>query len=136
MHVIVLGCGRVGAQVAGRLSPDHEVTVIDWRQSAFERLRPDFEGETILGNGIDVDVLKNAGVGRADLFFGLTEGDNRNLMAAQIARGLGAGRAIARVYDPVRCRVFSGMGVETLSPTIMGAERLFDLAVQSETKES
>lgn len=132
VNVIIVGCGRVGAGIAERLALNHLVTVIDWRESAFDRLSPDFNGETILGNGIDVDVLKAAGVAAADMLFAVTEGDNRNLMAAQIAKGLGASRAIARVYDPVRCRVFHSMGVETVSPTVKGAERLYSLVVAGE----
>jgi trk system potassium uptake protein len=135
MRIVVLVCGRVGARLAERMASAHEVTVIDWRESAFEQLPAHFAGETVVGNGIDVDALKACGVSGADVFFALTEGDNRNLMAAQIARGLGATRAIARVYDPVRCRVFSAMGVETISPTILGAERLFDLVVAPEEEK-
>jgi trk system potassium uptake protein TrkA len=129
MQVVILGCGRVGAMVAGELSAVHEVTVIDWSRRAFERLPHDFSGETIVGNGIDVDVLRSAGTAHAGLFLALTDGDNRNLMAAQIARQIGARRVIARVYDPVRSKVFEEMGVFTVSPTINGAQRLFDMVV-------
>lgn len=133
MDVVILGCGRVGARTACILSGEDRVTVIDWHESAFERLGSAFTGETVLGNGIDIDILKGAEVGNADLFLALTEGDNRNLMAAQIAYGLGAKRSIARVYDPVRCRVYGTVtGIETVSPILYGAERLFDLVTASE----
>jgi trk system potassium uptake protein TrkA len=127
MDTVILGCGRVGARVAAVLSQSRSVAIIDWNEAAFERLGQDFAGQTLLGNGIDVDVLRVAGVESSDLFLALTEGDNRNLMAAQIAREIGAKRAIARVYDPVRCTVYGSDTIETVSPTVKGAERLFDL---------
>lgn len=124
MHVIVVGCGRVGARVALELSAEHRVTVVDRRSSAFDRLPPDFAGETVLGNGIDVDVLRTAGVVGADVFLALTDVDNSNLMAAQVADQLGAKLSVARVYDAERCETFTQMGLKTVSPTVRGAERL------------
>jgi trk system potassium uptake protein TrkA len=129
MKAVIMGCGRVGARVADRLSGTHDVTVIDWNSDSFDRLGTEFTGETIVGNGIDVDVLKGAGVADADVFLALTDGDNRNLMSAQVARSLGAGRVIARVYDTTRSEVFNEMGLVTFSPTINGARRLFNLVV-------
>lgn len=125
MNVVILGCGRVGSRVATYLSRAHQVAVVDWSQTAFDRLGDDFSGETLVGNGIDVDVLRAAGVDRAELFLALTDVDNRNLMAAQIARQLGVPRTLARVYDPVRARIFGQLGLITVSPTVTGAERLF-----------
>jgi trk system potassium uptake protein TrkA len=124
---MILGCGRVGAAVAQRLSATNEVTVIDWNSAAFERLGADFGGNTIVGNGIDVDVLRAAGAGDVDLFLALTNGDNRNLMASQIAKGLGARKVVTRVYDPVRCEIYAGIGLGTMSPTVKGARRLFEM---------
>ena len=83
----------------------------------------------MLGNGMDADTLKAAGVERADLFLALTDGDNRNLMAAQVAKQLGAGQVACRVYDAERSGIFSDAGFITFSPTIEGAKRLYDLAV-------
>jgi trk system potassium uptake protein len=131
MKAVIMGCGRVGARVAGALSADHEVTVIDWNPASFERLGAEFMGETIVGNGIDIDVLRSASVTEADIFLALTDGDNRNLMAAQVARSLGAGRVVARVYDATRSEIFDEAGVVTFSPTITGARRLFDLVIGS-----
>lgn len=131
MESVIMGCGRVGALVAVRLSVSNHVTVIDWNGAAFERLPSGFGGETLVGNGIDVDVLRYAGVAEADLFLALSDGDNRNLMAAQIARQLGARRVIARVYDAVRSDIYASMGVTTISPTVVGAQRLFDLVVNT-----
>jgi trk system potassium uptake protein TrkA len=127
MHVAILGCGRVGARVANSLARQHDVTVIDWSSRAFDRLSADFGGQTVLGNGIDVDVLRSAGMESAALFFALTDLDNRNLMAAQVAKELGARCVIARVYDPVRADTFAAMGIMTVCPTVKGAEALFDL---------
>lgn len=129
MNVVILGCGRVGARIAAALDGGHAVTVVDRLQDSFSRLPDDFGGETVLGNGIDADTLREAGVEHADIFLALTDGDNRNLMAAQIAKQLGAGQCVARVYDAERSEIFSGDGVITFSPTIEGARRLFDLTV-------
>jgi trk system potassium uptake protein len=122
-----MGCGRVGARVAVRLCAEYDVTVLDWNPASFERLGPEYTGETLLGNGIDVDVLKRADVASADVFLALTDGDNRNLMAAQIARSLGSGKVVARVYDATRSRIFREMGLITFSPTVNGAKRLFSM---------
>ena len=129
MHIVILGCGRVGARVANSLTASHRITVIDWNPAALERLDESFAGETVVGNGIDVDVLRSADVGGADVFLGLTDGDNRNLMAAQIAQHLGVKKIAVRVYDPVRCRIYANMGVATISPTVMAVERLFKMVV-------
>jgi len=103
---------------------------VDWNPRALERLPAAFNGQTVVGNGIDVEVLRAAGVDRADLFLALTDGDNRNLMSAQIAARLGARRVVARVYDPVRSEIYSAMGITTISPIVKGAERLFQLVVE------
>jgi trk system potassium uptake protein TrkA len=124
VKIVILGCGRVGARLATELDASHDVTIIDWSANAFDRLGDEFEGETLEGNGIDVDVLKAAGTQQADVFLALTNGDNRNIMAGELAQLLGAGRVMVRVYDPVRCEVFSGAGLTTFSPTITAVERL------------
>ena len=126
---MILGCGRVGALVASELSPQHSVTVVDWSDGAFQRLAPEFAGRTVTGNGIDVDVLKAAGAAEADMFFALMDADNQNLMASQVALQLGARQAVARVYDPVRAEAFRKLGLRTISPTVTGARRLFDMIV-------
>ena len=125
MRAVIAGCGRVGARVANSLGVEHDVTIVDWNSASFERLDADFNGTTILGNAIDVDVLTEAGVKGSDAFFALTDVDNRNLMSAQVARSLGAKHVVARVYDASRSQVFEEMGLATFSPTIMGAKRLF-----------
>jgi trk system potassium uptake protein TrkA len=127
VKAVIMGCGRVGARVAVRLSQEHDVVVLDWNPASFERLGQAYAGQTLLGNGIDVDVLRAADVGSTDVFLALTDGDNRNLMAAQIARSLGSVKVMARVYDATRSQIFAEMGLITFSPTINGAKRLFSM---------
>ena len=129
MNVVILGCGRVGASIAATLDGEHRVSVIDWKSAAFSRLPDNFQGTTVIGNGIDVDTLRAAGVHQADVFLALTDGDNRNLMAAQVARQLGVRQAVARVYDAERSEIFSSEDFITFSPTIEGANRLFRMVV-------
>jgi trk system potassium uptake protein TrkA len=135
MNVVIVGCGRVGAGVANALFADHNVVVVDWNPASFERLHGDFAGETLRGNGIDVDVLRAAGADHADVFLALTDGDNRNLMAAQIATDLGAARAVARVYDAARCDVYGDMGLAVISPTVNGAQRLYSMVLGEQGDE-
>src|SRR6266545_6119520 len=108
MFVIIMGCGRVGARLASQLSHGgHEVTIMDLTPRAFRRLEPEFSGTTVVGNGIDVDVLKRVGIERADAFVAATQGDNRNVMASQIARHIfGVSKVVTRIYDPLRQETF------------------------------
>ena len=119
MKVVIVGCGRVGAQVATALDRQgHAVSIIDMQTSAFRRLAPDFSGRAITGTGIDEDVLRSAGISEADAFIAVTNGDNRNLMAAQIAKVIfGVDKVAARVYDPERAETFRSMGIETICST-------------------
>lgn len=122
MRIIIVGCGRVGSRLALRLAGlGHEVTIIDERVSAFDRLGEDFRGNMVVGTGIDRDLLRKAGIERADAFASVTNGDNRNLMAAQIAKVVfKVPRVITRVYDPIRDEVYRELGLETAcSTTIM-----------------
>lgn len=126
MKIVMVGCGRVGAMAAIALSrAGHDVTVVDINPKAFERLGSDFNGEMVLGNGIDEDVLRRAGLENADGFACLTNGDNRNIMAAQIAREIfKVPRVITRIYDPMREDVFRELGLKTVSPTMAGAKQI------------
>lgn len=126
MRVVIMGCGRVGATLAGMLSDDgHDVTVLDIRQESFKRLPPTFKGKRHVGNGIDQDVLARIGVAEADAFFAVTQGDNRNVMATQMAKHIfGVQRALCRIYDPIREEMYRDLGLETISPTILGATLL------------
>jgi trk system potassium uptake protein TrkA len=126
MKVVIMGCGRVGAMLASLLDKDgHDVTVLDIQASAFRRLPSDFGGKRQVGNGIDQDILAKIGVREADAFVAVTQGDNRNVMATQMAKHLfGVPRTLCRIYDPIREEIYRGLGLETISPTIVGATLL------------
>lgn len=126
MKVVIMGCGRVGAALSGMLDADgHEVTVIDVRSDAFRRLPKDFRGRKHVGNAIDQDTLAKIGVGEADAFIAVTQGDNRNVMATQIAKHIfGVRRTLCRIYDPIREEMYHSLGLETISPTLLGAQML------------
>ena len=123
-----MGCGRVGARVAQMLTlAGHEVTVMDISSSAFGRLGPEFKGATVLGDATDQEVLKRAGIERADAFLAATQGDNRNIMASQIAKHVfGVKRVVTRIYDPLRSDTFHDLGLQAISPTIIGANAFYE----------
>jgi trk system potassium uptake protein TrkA len=128
VRVVILGCGRVGATLATQLDKaGHTVSVIDNNTDAFQRLSPDFQGERITGNGVDEDVLRRAGIESADAFAAVTNGDNRNIMASQIAKVIfHVQKVVCRIYDPIRQSTYNELGIETMSPTIVGANLLFN----------
>ena len=134
MKVVIMGCGRVGARLAALLdSEGHDVTVLDINSYSFRRLPPDFGGTALLGNGIDQDVLKMAGVKEADAFVVVTQGDNRNVMAAQIAKHIfNVPRVICRIYDPLRQELYNTLGLEAISPTTIFAQILKDKLLGSD----
>jgi trk system potassium uptake protein TrkA len=119
MRVVIMGCGRVGARVASLL--DHSgnaITVIDTDNRAFRRLPAGFGGETVIGTGIDEDVLRKAGIEEADAFIAVTNGDNRNIMGAQVARLVfEVPVVVCRIYDPVREDTYRRLGLTTVCPT-------------------
>jgi trk system potassium uptake protein TrkA len=123
-----MGCGRVGARLAQMLTAaGHEVTILDTNAAQFNRLGPDFKGTTMLGNGIDQEVLRRAGIQRADAFVAATQGDNRNIMASQIAQHVfGVKRVVTRIYDPLRADTFTELGLDAISPTIIGANKFYE----------
>jgi trk system potassium uptake protein TrkA len=124
MKVVIMGCGRVGAQLAGLLDTDgYDVTILDVDAYSFRRLAPTFGGTALIGNGIDEAALKRAGIEEADVFVALTQGDNRNVMAAQIARHIfHVPRVICRIYDPLRQELYDTLGIEAFSPTTIFAQ--------------
>ena len=128
MKVVIMGCGRVGAELATLLDRSgHEVTVVDLYPRAFSRLPRDFRGTTIVGNGIDVDDLRRAGIEGADAFVAVTQGDNRNVMAAQIAGTIfEIKHVVCRIYDPIREELYRSLGLETISPTKVGAQLMME----------
>lgn len=133
MKIVILGCGRVGAALARLMNrAQHDVTVIDMNSEAFSRLGQDFTGRTFVGDGTDEDVLRRAGLESADAFAAVTNGDNRNIMAAQIAKHIfGVQKVICRIYDPIRQETYNALGLESISPTIIGAKLMRDALTSS-----
>ena len=119
-----MGCGRVGSSVAGRLEAEgHRVTVLDHDESAFHRLPAAFTGQRFVGSGLDHGDLEEAGVSEADAFMALAHGDNRNILASQIAKHLyGVESVVTRLFDPFRGEIFARLGLRTFSPTLVGAD--------------
>lgn len=138
MYVIIMGCGRVGARLAWLLvNAGHEVLVLDTNQSAFDRLGRDFPGSTLVGNGIDHDVLVRAGIERADAFAAVTQGDNRNIMASQMAKHVfKVPRVVTRIYDPIRTDTFQALGLDAISPTVIGARVFYERVTGEKSQES
>lgn len=135
MNVVIMGCGRVGAQLATMLEAQgHSVTVLDLKASQFERFLPhDFHGRRVVGDGKDQDVLREAGVDRADAFVACTQGDNRNVMAAQMAKVLfNVPLVVSRIYDPKREEMYKMLGLRTISPTTVGAKLLLEALTSGE----
>jgi trk/ktr system potassium uptake protein len=134
VKVLIVGCGRVGAMLAGLLdASEQEVTVVDLDRGAFAHLPADFRGTTFLGDGNDLDVLRQNGVDKVDAFIALTQGDNRNLMAAQIAHEIfGVKRVLAKVNDPIRAEIYRKKGITTFSRTTILAV-LLDAMLKGET---
>jgi trk system potassium uptake protein TrkA len=126
MKILIMGCGRVGARLAGLLDADgHQVTILDTNSYSFRRLPSDFHGTALVGNGIDEGILKRAGIEEADVFIALTQGDNRNILASQIAKHIfNVPRVICRIYDPMRQELYSTLELETFSPTTIFADML------------
>jgi trk system potassium uptake protein TrkA len=119
VKIVIVGCGRVGASVAEAYDQKgHEVLVLDILTAAFDRLPSSFGGTALRGDGTDEDVLKRAGAEGADVFLALTEGDNRNVMAAQLAaEELSIERVIAKINDPLRAKAYAELGIATLCRT-------------------
>lgn len=119
MRAVIVGCGRVGAGLAERLArAGHEVTIVDTNTDAFQRLEPDFPGQAVRADGTEEDVLRRIGADGADLFFALTEGDNRNVLAAQLANEtFGVQKVVAKINDPVRAEAYTALGLATICRT-------------------
>jgi trk system potassium uptake protein TrkA len=123
VNVVIVGCGRTGAFLAELLDQGGDtVSIVDVERSAFSRLPSNFKGTPVLGNGTDMDILRQAGIESANAFLALTQGDNRNLMAAQIAKKIfGVAQVFAKVNDPIRASTYRGQGIYTFSrTTILG----------------
>ena len=126
MHVVIVGCGRVGSSLARNLLEEgHTVSVIDRRVGAFERLGVGFAGETFAGIGFDRDLLVKAGIERAEAVAAVTNGDNSNILVARVAREtFGIERVVARIYDPRRAAIYQRLGIATVAPALWTTERV------------
>jgi len=126
MHVVIVGCGRVGSALALSLTADgHSVAVIDRRVEAFIRLGSNFTGETIAGIGFDRGILGQAGIERADAVAAVTSGDNSNILVARVAReNFGIERVVARIYDPKRAEIYQRLGIATVATVSWTTERV------------
>ncbi|BCL16411.1 Trk system potassium uptake protein TrkA [Micromonospora sagamiensis] len=126
VHVVIMGCGRVGSTLAQNLDArGHSVAVIDQDADAFRRLSPDFAGITVTGAGFDGDVLRQAGIERADAFAAVSSGDNSNIISARLAREtFGVARVAARIYDQRRAQVYERLGIPTVATVRWTADRM------------
>ncbi|MBI3968405.1 MAG: TrkA family potassium uptake protein [Chloroflexi bacterium] len=135
MKIVILGCGRVGSNLARRLDREgHQVTILDVNSEQFRRLGSEFRGNALVGNGIDEDVLRRAGLHDADAFAAVTNGDNTNIMTAQIAQLIfKVPKVVARIYDPLREESYRGLGIDTFCPTTTGAVIMRGLVLSQPT---
>jgi trk system potassium uptake protein TrkA len=117
--VVIVGCGRVGSRLATTIADEgYDVSVVDMEMHSFRRLPENFRGRSIIGTGIDEDVLRRAGIEQAKTLIAVTDNDNTNIMAAQIAaKVFGVPDVVARVYDVERARAFAHLGLKTVCPT-------------------
>lgn len=125
-YTIVIGCGRLGANLANTLSDEGgNVLIIDKSKDAFRKLSPSFGGLSITGDALDLDVLQEAQINKASVVVAVTNSDNANIMVAQIARELfKIKRVIARLYDPERECVYREFGIDTICPAILSAKEI------------
>ena len=137
VHVVILGCGRVGSTLARSLAKrSHSVAVIDQDASAFKRLGEGFDGQTVTGVGFDRDTLKEAGIERADAFAAVSSGDNSNIISARLARETyGVSRVVARIYDARRAQVYERLGIPTVATIRWAADRMMRHLVPEGTVE-
>lgn len=133
MHVIIVGCGRVGSELAKLLSGEgHDVVIIDKTQEALKRLGDTFNGLTMVGNGFDLALLKQVGIEKADAFCAVTDGDNTNLISAQVAKKIfSVPKVFARVYDPQRAHIYAALGLDIISGTMLFSAMLRDKIIES-----
>lgn len=133
MNIMIVGCGRVGSQLALLLSQEgHNVTIIDKNADSFKRLGGTFNGVTAAGNGFDEKLLTELKIDKQDAFVSVTSGDNTNLMASQIAKKIfKVPRVIARVYDPRRADIYRKLGLDIISGTVLVAAMIRDKIIEN-----
>jgi trk system potassium uptake protein len=126
VHIVIMGCGRVGSTLAHILEDrDNSIAIIDRDPEAFRRLRSSFKGERVTGIGFDRAVLIQAGIERADAFAAVSSGDNSNIIAARVAREtFGVLRVAARIYDPRRAEVYERLGIPTVATVSWTADQM------------
>jgi trk system potassium uptake protein TrkA len=126
VHVVIMGCGRVGSTLARSLEDrNHTVSIIDSEPDSFRRLGPNFNGDRVTGYGFDQEVLEKAGIRRADAFAAVSSGDNSNIIAARVAREtFGIQRVVARIYDPGRAEVYQRLGITTVATVTWTADQV------------
>ncbi|HET6770315.1 MAG TPA: TrkA family potassium uptake protein [Actinomycetota bacterium] len=126
MHFVIMGCGRVGAQLTAELSKKgHSVAVVDKRAQAFDRLPPDFKAKTVVGVGFDREVLEEAGIREADGFMAVSNGDNSNIVSARIAREYyRVPNVVARIYDPRRAEIYERLNIPTVASVQWAAKQI------------
>lgn len=126
MHVVIMGCGRVGSSLAIELEKaGHSVAIIYQSRDAFRRLGSDFKGRTVLGVGFDRDTLLEAGIEGAQAFAAVSNGDNSNILAARVAReSYGVTNVVARIYDPGRAEIYQRLGIPTVATVIWASDQI------------
>lgn len=128
MHVVIVGCGRVGSTVAGQLSSEgHDVVVVDKNAEAFRRLGESFTGRTVTGIGFDRDILRSTGISEQSAVISVTSGDNSNILIARVARELfGVEKVVARIYDPQRAEVYARLGISTVATVLWTSQQIMN----------
>ncbi|MGI8679692.1 MAG: potassium channel family protein [Jatrophihabitans sp.] len=138
MHIVIMGCGRVGAALSLQLAPlDHTIAVIDQDPLAFRRLGQNFSGRQVKGVGFDRETLIEAGIEQAGAFAAVSSGDNSNIIAARVAREtFGVQRVVARIYDPKRAEVYERLGIPTVATVPWTSSRLMKAVLGETTAEA
>jgi trk system potassium uptake protein TrkA len=137
MHIVVMGCGRVGSSLARRLQRQgHTVSVVDQDEEAFRRLGPEFTGTQVKGMGFDRKTLAEAGIAEAGAFAAVSSGDNSNILSARVAREqFGIGHVVARIYDPKRAEVYERLGIPTVATVPWTVDRFMRVLLEDEPTE-
>ena len=133
MNIIIVGCGRVGSELAKLLSSEgHNVVIVDKNPEAFNKLGGTFNGLTLVGNGFSDEILKAAGIEKANAFCAVSNGDNANIMASQIAKTIfKVPKVVARVYDPKKAQIYKTLGLDIISGTMLFAAMIRDKIIES-----